>query len=384
MKKNVNIRSLLIIFVCFSVSILLYSELFGCSVPVFRYALERWPSDPYIIKIFHKGKITKKQKQVIDYYRKFSNPQQLIILTVVDLNSKPLLGDALRISQNENKQKLPIVFVKYPIQSNIKGLAGVYPLDMRSAVQVMESPTGRELARRLLKDDSAIYMQIDGVDSKKNSKSEQLVRKAVKQMNRELKLPHEQLEEGEVLDEESMSYDANKLKIKFSFLRISRKNSADKAFIEILLNSEKGLKKIKGPLVFPVYGRARALFAFSGDGINIENMKDAGAFLTGSCSCEVKAQNPGLDLLVPVAWDDFVHYEVNVDDELPPLQGITTTILEEQKSEALPVANIDLNKSSKVNPKSSTNQLLLNLIIAIVALIGLFAIVAISIKKRGN
>ena len=38
----------------------------ACSVPVFRYALERWTSDNYQIIIFHDGKLTDEQQAVVD------------------------------------------------------------------------------------------------------------------------------------------------------------------------------------------------------------------------------------------------------------------------------------------------------------------------------
>ena len=30
----------------------------ACSVPVFRYALERWQADPYEVFVFHRGPLT--------------------------------------------------------------------------------------------------------------------------------------------------------------------------------------------------------------------------------------------------------------------------------------------------------------------------------------
>ena len=38
----------------------------ACSVPVFRYALERWQSDPYEVFVFHRGKLTADQQASVD------------------------------------------------------------------------------------------------------------------------------------------------------------------------------------------------------------------------------------------------------------------------------------------------------------------------------
>jgi hypothetical protein len=113
-------------------------------------------------------------------------------------------------------------------------------------------------------------------------------------------------------------------------------------------------------------------------------MAEAGNFLVGECSCEVKAQNPGIDLLVPIDWDSFIHYEINLDDALPPLTGLTSTIVEEKKLEEAPVSEIDLKKLSEVEHKTEKSPLVLNLVISLVGLVVLFAIVAIAIKNAGK
>ena len=58
-----------------------------------------------------------------------------------------------------------------------------------------------------------------------------------------------------------------------------------------------------------------------GDGIAADVIDEACVFLTGACSCEVKEQNPGVDLAMAVDWDRLVTSHQNVDRELPPLSG---------------------------------------------------------------
>jgi hypothetical protein len=50
-------------------------------------------------------------------------------------------------------------------------------------------------------------------------------------------------------------------------------------------------------------------------------IKEAAVFLTEGCQCTVKAENPGVDLLVPVRWDDVI--EVSEPEEVDlPLVGL--------------------------------------------------------------
>ena len=37
----------------------------ACSVPVYRYALERWWPDPYEVIVFHRGELTEQQQAIL-------------------------------------------------------------------------------------------------------------------------------------------------------------------------------------------------------------------------------------------------------------------------------------------------------------------------------
>jgi hypothetical protein len=55
-----------------------------------------------------------------------------------------------------------------------------------------------------------------------------------------------------------------------------------------------------------VFGLGRALLPLIGAGITQKNIYDAASFLAGPCSCEVKEQNPGFDLLLNADWDTLL------------------------------------------------------------------------------
>jgi hypothetical protein len=74
----------------------------------------------------------------------------------------------------------------------------------------------------------------------------------------------------------------------------------------MLIHSESDLAERTEPMVFPVYGRGRALWGLIGPGITASNIRDSASFLVGACSCEVKEQNPGFDLLLAADWDELL------------------------------------------------------------------------------
>jgi hypothetical protein len=74
----------------------------------------------------------------------------------------------------------------------------------------------------------------------------------------------------------------------------------------MLIGSEPDLAERSDVMLFPVFGRGRALLPLIGAGITEKNIYDAAAFLVGPCSCEIKEQNPGFDLLLSADWDGLL------------------------------------------------------------------------------
>ena len=59
-------------------------------------------------------------------------------------------------------------------------------------------------------------------------------------------------------------------------------------------------------MAFPVIGRGRVLYALVGKGNFEDTIAMASRFVVGPCSCQVKDQNPGFDLLMNVDWDEKI------------------------------------------------------------------------------
>ena len=68
-------------------------------------------------------------------------------------------------------------------------------------------------------------------------------------------------------------------------------------------------------MLFPVFGRARALASMKGSTIDLDLIEETSRFLCGACSCQVKAQNPGFDLLAMAQWDSIFG-----DQPPPPIE----------------------------------------------------------------
>jgi len=113
------------------------------------------------------------------------------------------------------------------------------------------------------------------------------------------------------------------LQVKFTLYRLSRDDPDEQMLVDMLLHSEPDLttKYAREPLAFPIYGRGLILYALVGAGINPWTISEAASFVTGPCSCEVKAGNPGTDMLLTLDWD--AHVTRTAYETLPPPTSAT-------------------------------------------------------------
>ncbi len=101
---------------------------------------------------------------------------------------------------------------------------------------------------------------------------------------------------------------------------LSRNNADESHFVSLLLNVEDDLKTISEPMLFGVFGRFRALEPLLGKGITEENIKLMIDFFTADCSCVIKDDLPGMDILFTDNWDNPSTAMVNrILDENPDL-----------------------------------------------------------------
>jgi hypothetical protein len=290
---------------------------YSCSIPVFRYAMERWPADYYEGVVIHKDPLADDDPAAM--LLQSGNAEFLNLrVSPIDLSS-PETGDLTGLLGDPVPETLPALVLWYP---NSKGRAAPFwtgqftPATVESLIQ---SPKRQELAQRLTAGQTAVWIFIESGNAGKDKATMQLISReldaAMKQLKEMAPTVAEQLQTPEVTYE-------------FSILPVSRSDPKEKMFLEMLLKSEPDLDEYADePIVFPTFGRGRALFALVGEGINTDNLREAIAFITGPCGCEIKMLNPGVDLLMAENWDAAAmqfyqeFYETAVEP-LPELTGV--------------------------------------------------------------
>ena len=293
-------------------------SLWACSVPVFRYALEKWAPDTYQATVFHRGPLSAAQEALARDLTRDGLAGRLhanISLQTVNLaeTTAPAL---LELWQQSGTQTLPWLVVRYPQASRLAGSIVSGPLAEATLKQVFDSPARKEIARRLGQGDSAVWVLLEFGDRQRNDDTTKLVEARLNYLATVLKLP---AIEAQDIAAGLVTVPEGGLKLAFSVLRVSRTDPAEETFVKMLLGSEVDLGALREPMLFPVFGRGRALYALAGKGINHETLDEAASFLIGKCSCQVKELNPGVDLLLAADWDRLVNAKSSADRGLPKL-----------------------------------------------------------------
>ncbi len=250
----------------------------ACDTPVYRYAMYNWAVAPYMFYYFHNGTPAGEDEEVNRLLAELAEcePPLNVVFTTVDL------------SQDEPLEQLPEL-VKQCYRSHTDGDAPRYlvitpwgaelfagRLDEATVRAMVQSPIRTRLGELLSDGTTAVLLVLTGPDEAENSRAEH------------------------VAVELSERTAAGKIEL----LKLSRTDPAEQWLVRSLLVVEPDLYDYPdAPMIFAAYGRGRVMPPYVGKGINADNLAECIAFLSGACSCMVKSQNPGMDLLVQWDWE---------------------------------------------------------------------------------
>ncbi|MGH7127963.1 MAG: hypothetical protein ACREIV_05305, partial [Planctomycetaceae bacterium] len=315
----------------------------ACSVPVFRYALERWPADPYEVVIFHRGTLAPELTELAESLGPAAEQSANVRITTADLDTLDRLdppGEAdlalLALWESQQTDTLPWMIIRYPAAARKETIVWSGEPSRSVVEQLFRSPIRQQIARQLLTGHTAVWVMLESGDGTKDDAAFAKLQERLDHAEGTLKLP-------EIAEEDIaaglVSVDPTLLKISFPLVRLSRDDPAERMFVEMLLGTEPDLRSAEfagEPMVFPIFGRGRALYALIGAGINEETIAIACETLVGPCTCQVKDENPGTDLLMAVDWDNLVQSTLHTDKPLPPLPGLAVATETEPSPERLP------------------------------------------------
>jgi hypothetical protein len=294
------------------VDALLTSAARACDTPVYRYAMYRWLPAPYEVYCFHKSEINDAGlavKNAIETVSEAEDNRANVVFLPVDLAKDPELKtvppDVKRAWEADPQEELPSFLISSPLPPIDEDGMPVHVFSGKLTKEVMpalfNSPAREELASQLGQGKAGVFVFLPGAKKEANEKAEKVIRGVVD----DVKSGKVQLYVSPAMafaadDEDSENAPPA---TEVGFVKIDRSDKAEDWFVRCLLTLEPDLKKTEEPILFTVYGRGRALFSCLGEGIHPDNLVQDIEFITGACSCTVKEQNPGVDLLVQYDWE---------------------------------------------------------------------------------
>ena len=308
----------------------------ACNTPVYRYAMYNWRVSPYPIFYLYNAEEPEEDKKTNKLIEEQSISEAEIanvVLEKIDVSDAEKLDKLPGWEVIEKAWKsyddgaVPAHLVMTPWGAKV--FAG--RLDEKAVKALVESPARTRLGELLNQGNAAIMIFLSGVDEAENKRAEEALDELIAKSQRDEipmapdlsdpammeAMPSEEAGDGQ--DAENAVPAAKPPGLKVAKLKIDRSDPAELWFVRALMTLEPDLHEYaKEPMIFAAYGRGRAMEPYIGKGITPDNLVDVVAFLAGACSCMVKEQNPGADLLVKWDWEATADLMASDDPTLDP------------------------------------------------------------------
>jgi len=272
----------------------------ACQIPVFRYALERWEAEPYVVIVFHRGAMGAAEQRAVDLLKGAEKSIANIKMQLVDLAGS--VDEPMRkMWEGQAGAALPWMMVRYP--GGDEEVPGVWAgrLNVEAAEQVIDSPARREIVRRIAGGESAVWVLLESGDKGRDDSAAQVLSDELGKALKDMALPDMEAEpDGPRLLSELP------LKLAFSVLRVSRANPGERFLVSMLVKSDREVGGVPPAIAYPVFGRGRVLGGLMMEGARGEQIAQGARFICGACSCQVKAMNPGFDMLLAADWQNIL------------------------------------------------------------------------------
>jgi len=275
----------------------------ACDTPVYRYAMYRWEPAPYEIYYFHDQPLDEQAehiKKLIENVSRSEDKPANVFFVPVSLTDDPELKrvapDVRKAWQDQQERQVPSYWVVTPHGRRL--YQGT--LDEATLKEMWDSPARTAIAQQLAEGKAGVLIMLEGGDAAVDEGAEKVAKELIAEMAAgkvELYLPPSMAADA---DEDGASS-----RLQLGLIKIARTDAAEKWLIDSLMSMEDDLRNDEfaaQPMMFAVFGRGRALPPFIGKGISRDNLLECVYFLTGACSCTVKDQNPGMDLLFAENW----------------------------------------------------------------------------------
>lgn len=272
----------------------------ACEVPVFRFALERWTSDPLTVEIAADGPGGPEGEAALRWLRN-------------QVPDKPKANITLKFTEPANPGDGRVLMRLLTHSAREPGAPpwweGMMTED--NARDLTSSPLRETIAAEILDGTSAVWLVVSQGDPDADARAMAAVQKGIDRAMQTLSLPKGVIEPQDAARKMAMFPNATMddvlrttlpLRIRFKALLLKHDDPRE-VILRDLLGNIASARPPGEPLVAPVFGRGRVLAPAAASTVGEEGVFQGCAYLCGACACMVKQQNPGLDLPFRIDWD---------------------------------------------------------------------------------
>jgi len=284
----------------------------ACTVPVFRYGLDNWPADAFRLEVPANALTDPK---LADFFRNLG--------TALPANLEVKSGtgtEARLLFPHPEEATSPVVWTG--------------ALTPASLAALTDSPARREIARRILAGESVVWVLAESGSQAEDDAIAARVEKRLRYLEQVAILPR-----IDPNDPTSKLGPGPALRVKFSLLRVPRAGdfqspppakdsngrrlevagtASEALLLKMLAGPKAAAELTTGPWLAAVFGRGRVLGAWPATDFGDAEIEEASLFLLGACSCQVKRQNPGWDMLMNVNWTEELRVAAEKASDVTP------------------------------------------------------------------
>ncbi len=271
----------------------------ACDFPVFQWAMENWAADSYEVLVYHDGPLSGDEEAMVKLLEE--QCQSLSVNAKLTLSNIQGEDDFIApdLWEMQSGATLPWMVLRYPAAQSNDPYVWAAPLNETNVHSLLDSPVRQKIAAELADQKTAVWVLLESGDAEADTKAAASIEEALRVTRKSVEIVPLDGDTNEAA--EPVTWD-----LSYSLVRVARSDSKEKAFVQMLLHSESDLADTNLPMAFPMFGRGRALYALVGGGINTTMIEEANVYISDRCGCEVKDQNPGVDMLMGMDWDAVV------------------------------------------------------------------------------
>ena len=278
-----------------------------CNVPVFRYALERWESDPFQLVVFADQPVPadlEQQLKALEPVMDAGNARPNWKIIRVNVSKEvPSLWAEVWADLQTAKAPLPHMALCTPEWTKGDAPLLQMPLTSSSLKTLIDSPKRSAIREQLMKGTAVTWVLLESDDAAANQKLQTLLTAESKRLVDVIPIPKDLGKDGvNVLSDLPVE-------VSFATITVRADDPEEATLVKLLTNGD----EVTEPMLYPIFGRGRVLAAMGASTVNAELLEETARFLCGACSCQIKAQNPGFDLLLTAHWESLM-----ADGAAPP------------------------------------------------------------------